>query len=115
MRYFMWALRLVVFFVILMFALKNTDPVAINFYGAYILHDVPLIVVMLTTFVIGVMFGLLLILPRMMYRRREAMRLRRELVHLQTCVRQQPLHPEVFRDETGVPVAAGPTIPMSSF
>ena len=33
MRYLVWALRLLVFVAVLMFALKNTDPVAVKFYA----------------------------------------------------------------------------------
>lgn len=79
MRYLVWALRLIVFVVVLMFALKNTGPVDINFYADYMLHGVPLIVVMLVVFVLGTIFGLLLTVPSAMRRRREAVRLRREL------------------------------------
>ena len=63
MRYLVWALRLLVFIVVLLFALKNTGPVAVNFYGDQVVHDVPLIVVMLTVFVVGTVFGLLLTVP----------------------------------------------------
>lgn len=83
MRYFIWALRLLVFIAVLMFALKNTGPVAVNFYADYVLQDVPLIVVMLVTFVVGTIFGLLLTVPAAMRRRREALRLRREVERLQ--------------------------------
>jgi len=90
MRYLVWALRLLVFVVVLMFALKNTDRVAVNFYNDYVLHDVPLIVVMLATFVAGAVFGLLLTVPAAMRRRREAMRLRRELDRVQNAINNQP-------------------------
>lgn len=43
MRYLVWALRLLVFVAVLMFALKNTDPVAVKFYADYVVQDVPLI------------------------------------------------------------------------
>jgi len=86
MRYLIWALRLLVFVAVLMFALKNTGPVAVNFYADYVLQDVPLIVVMLVTFVVGTVFGLLLTVPAAMRRRREALRLRRELERLQATV-----------------------------
>jgi len=85
MRYLIWALRLLVFIAVLMFALKNTGPVAVNFFGDYVLQDVPLIVVMLVTFVVGTVFGLLLTVPAAMRRRREAVRLRRELERLQAA------------------------------
>ncbi|AHV94241.1 LapA family protein [Bordetella holmesii] len=91
MRYLVWALRLLVFIAVLMFALKNTDPVAVKFYADYVVQDVPLIVVMLVTFVLGAVFGLLLTVPASMRRRREAQRLRRELERLQAAtLGQQP-------------------------
>ncbi|CCN17165.1 putative membrane protein [Bordetella bronchiseptica MO211] len=74
MRYLVWALRLLVFVAVLMFALKNTNPVAVTFYADYVVHDVPLIVVMLVVFVVGALFGLLLTVPAAMRRRREALR-----------------------------------------
>ncbi|OZI74265.1 LapA family protein [Bordetella genomosp. 12] len=86
MRYLVWALRLLVFIAVLMFALKNTDPVAVKFYADYVVQDVPLIVVMLVAFVLGTVFGLLLTVPASMRRRREAQRLRRELERLQAAV-----------------------------
>jgi putative membrane protein len=83
MRYLVWALRLIVFVVVLLFALKNTGPVDVNFYADYIVHGVPLIVVMLVVFVLGTLFGLLLSFPSAIRRRREAVRLRRELDRMQ--------------------------------
>lgn len=83
MRYAVWALRLLVFIAVLMFALKNTQPVAVNFFAEYVIQDVPLIVVMLAVFVLGAVFGLLLTVPASLRRRREAARLRREVERLQ--------------------------------
>jgi len=85
MRYVVWALRLVVFIAVLMFALKNTGPVAVNFYADYVVRDVPLIVVMLAVFVLGAVFGLLLTVPASLRRRREVARLRRENERLQAA------------------------------
>lgn len=79
MRYLVWALRLLVFIAVLMFALKNTDPVTVRFYAEHLVSEVPLIVVMLTCFVVGTVFGLLLTVPANMRRRRELLRVRREL------------------------------------
>lgn len=85
MRYLVWALRLIVFVVVLMFALKNTAPVAVEFFGDFAISSVPLIVVMLTTFVLGALFGLLLTVPASIRRRREATRLRKELDRIQAA------------------------------
>jgi uncharacterized integral membrane protein len=104
MRYLVWALRLIVFVAVLMFALKNTNPVAINFYGDYIMHDVPLIVVMLVTFVVGAIFGLLLTVPAAMRRRREAIRLRRELDRIQAAVNSSTT-PATVPPETIAPMS----------
>lgn len=93
MRYLVWALRLIVFVVVLMFALKNTGPVAVVFFGDYALQSVPLIVVMLGTFVLGAVFGLLLTVPASIRRRREAAKLRRELDRIQAAVRPEPSGP----------------------
>ena len=51
MRYLVWVLRLLVFVIVLLFALKNTEPVQVNFFAEHIIQDVPLIVVMLGAFI----------------------------------------------------------------
>jgi uncharacterized integral membrane protein len=86
MRYLVWALRLIVFVAVLMFALKNTDPVGVTFYGTWELQSVPLIVVMLSTFVLGTVFGLLLTVPASIRRRREVVRLKKDLERIQAAV-----------------------------
>jgi putative membrane protein len=86
MRYIVWALRLIVFLAVLLFALKNTDPVGVTFYGDWVIQGVPLIVVMLTTFILGAAFGLLLTVPASLRRRREVARLRKELERIQKAV-----------------------------
>jgi len=86
MRYLVWALRLLVFVVVLMFALKNTQPVAVNFFSEYVIQEVPLIVVMLAVFVLGATLGLLLTVPASLRRRREVTRLRRDVERLQAEV-----------------------------
>jgi putative membrane protein len=90
MRYLVWALRLIVFVAVLMFALKNTEPVAVNFYGDLTLQGIPLIVVMLSAFVLGTLFGLLLTVPASLRRRREIVRLRKELDRIQAAVHPHP-------------------------
>jgi uncharacterized integral membrane protein len=86
MRYIVWALRLIVFLAVLLFALKNTDPVGVTFYGDWAIQGVPLIVVMLSTFILGAAFGLLLTVPASLRRRREVARLRKELERIQKAV-----------------------------
>jgi putative membrane protein len=100
MRYLVWVLRLLVFIVLLMFALKNTGTVAVRFYADYVLQDVPLIVVMLVAFVVGAVFGLLLTVPAAMRRRREAIRLRRELDRVQAASASVSVAPEAMAPKT---------------
>ena len=103
MRYFVWALRLIVFVVVLMFALKNTEAVKVVFYADKSIDNVPLIVVMLSTFVMGTVFGLLLTVPASLRRRREVAKLRKELDRIQEAV-----HPTA-----GKSVAAETVVPLS--
>lgn len=89
MRYLVWILRLAIFVLVLMFALKNTQPVSVTFFTNHVLPDVPLIVVMLAVFVLGTVFGVLLTVPAAMRRRREIARLRRENERLQALAEGQ--------------------------
>ena len=104
MRYLVWILRLLVFIAVLMFAVKNTDPVKVNFYADYAIQNVPLIVVMLVTFVVGAVFGLLLTVPMAMRRRREAARLRREVERLKSLA-QAAASPAVVPPEAIAPMS----------
>lgn len=106
MRYLVWILRLIVFVVVLLFALKNTGPVDVNFFADHVISGVPLIVVMLVVFVLGALFGLLITAPAMVRRRREAIRLRRELNRLEEKHRQ-PAAPQeaAVAPETVAPLA----------
>ena len=106
MRYLVWILRLAVFVVVLLFALKNTGPVNINFFADHVVSDVPLIVVMLVVFVLGTLFGLLITAPVIMRRRREAARLRRALARLEEK-HKQPAAPQeaAVAPETVAPLA----------
>ena len=83
MRYLVWILRLIVFVVILMFALKNTGPVDVSFFGDYVVTGVPLIVVMLIMLVLGTILGGLITLPSLFKQRRDIARLKRDKTHLE--------------------------------
>lgn len=83
MRYVHWVIRLAVFVVILMFALKNTGLVDVRFFADHVVTNVPLIVVMLVLFILGALLGWLITLPSVMKHRREANRLRRDKTELQ--------------------------------
>ncbi|ARP54203.1 lipopolysaccharide assembly protein LapA domain-containing protein [Alcaligenes faecalis] len=108
MRYLVWVLRLLVFVIVLLFALKNTEPVQVSFFAEHIIQDVPLIVVMLAAFILGLVLGLLLMVGAVMRRRREVNRLRREMDRLQDRleqVQQSPVNTAAVAPETIAPLA----------
>lgn len=105
MRYLVWILRLAVFVIVLLFALKNTGPVDVRFFADHVLTGVPLIVVMLAVFVLGVAGGWLIAAPAIMRRRREVARLKREILRLEDSLRH-PLTPtQAAAPETVAPLA----------
>jgi uncharacterized integral membrane protein len=107
MRYLVWLLRLVIFIIVLLFALKNTAPVDVGFFADQVLHQVPLIVVMLVAFVLGVVFGLLVAFSAVLRRRREINRLRRELSRAQDAL----AHPQPGSGPV-IPEAVAPLAPL---
>lgn len=92
MRYLVWVLRLLVFVVVLLFALKNTQPVQVSFFADYALANVPLIVVMLVTFLLGLVLGLLIMIFNVTRKKREIAKLKRDLVRLEDQI-QNPVKP----------------------
>lgn len=105
MRYLVWAVRLVVFLVVLLFALKNTGPVDVNFYADQTVTAVPLIVVMLAAFVAGIVFALLAIVPAAVRRRREIRRLEREMARLKSDLASRAGAPSGVPADTVVPLS----------
>lgn len=101
MRFVIWAVRLVVFVLVLLFALKNTEPVDVGLYADHVIRAVPLIVVMLVAFAVGALFAAIVVMPASMRRRREVARLRREILRLQEASRrgagdEAPVAPETI-------------------
>jgi uncharacterized integral membrane protein len=87
MKLIVWALRIIIFLAVLFFAYKNMNPVEVTFFNGASIGQVPLIVVMLVTFVLGTIFGLLLMLPSAIRRRRELSRSRRDIDRIQAVVK----------------------------
>lgn len=105
MRYLVWILRLVIFIIVLLFALKNTAPVDVGLFADHVFSQVPLIVVMLAAFVLGVAFGLLMAATGMLRRRREINRLRRELARAQDALDHPQTASAPVIPETVAPLA----------
>jgi putative membrane protein len=70
-----WA---IVFVVLLLFALKNADPVTVRFYFDQEWRA-PLMLVVLIAFAVGAVFGMLAAIPAFMRRHREIAHLKKEL------------------------------------
>ena len=108
MRYLVWILRLIVFVVILMFALKNTGPVDVGFFGDYVITGVPLIVVMLIMLVLGTVLGWFIALPSLLKQRRDIARLKREKVQLEEKLERASAAPV----EPAAPATVAPLAPL---
>src|SRR3970040_123513 len=77
MRVVTWAIRLILFIVLLAFAAKNTDPVTLRFFldtGA----QMPLVLVLFGFFAAGAALGVAAVLGTVLRQRREILRLKRE-------------------------------------
>lgn len=90
MRYLFWILRLVIFIIVLLFAMKNTDLVDVGLFAGRVIHQVPLIVVMLVAFALGAIFGLLFAVGSVIRRGREISKLRRKLTLAEQKLEQRP-------------------------
>jgi lipopolysaccharide assembly protein A len=77
-RLLTWAVRLVVFVLLLAFAAKNVQPVTLRFYFDLALQA-PLIVVLFAFFAAGALFGILALVGTLLRQRRELGLLRKRL------------------------------------
>ena len=80
-RYLSWALRAVMFLLLLLFALKNTDPVTLRFFFSAS-WQLPLVLLLLIFFAFGAALGLVACTSRLLRERREILTLRKEIKRL---------------------------------
>jgi lipopolysaccharide assembly protein A len=78
MKFFVWLIRVLVFVLLLVLALANTQGATLNFLAGYS-WQAPLILIGLAFFVVGLVAGLLSSLPSLFRLRMENARLKREL------------------------------------
>lgn len=78
MRYLVWLLRAIWFVLLLGFAVKNDQPVALRYFFGYE-WQASLVVVLLVFFAVGVGIGVLALLGNLFRQRREIAALKREL------------------------------------
>jgi lipopolysaccharide assembly protein A len=73
-----WAIRLIVFVLLIAFAAKNVAPVTLSFYFDLALQA-PLVVLLFAFFAAGALFGVLAVLGTLLRQRREIGVLRRRM------------------------------------
>ena len=78
MRLLTWAVRLVVFVLLIAFAAKNVEPVTLRFYFDLALQA-PLVVLLLAFFAAGAFFGVLALIGTLLIQRREIALLRKRM------------------------------------
>ena len=78
MNLIMWVFRIVLFLLILSFAIVNTDPVTIRYYLGF-QWEAPLVVALLAAAGLGTLLGLLVGLFQALRLRRQIAALKREL------------------------------------
>jgi lipopolysaccharide assembly protein A len=69
-RILAWAIRLVVFVLLVAFAAKNVEPVTLRFYFDLVVQA-PLILVLFGFFAVGALFGIVALVPTLLRQRRE--------------------------------------------
>ena len=96
MRFLTWAVRLILFIVLLAFAVKNTDPVTLHFYFDLAWQG-PLVVALFAVLALGALVGVAAAVGPLMRQRREIARLRREVRHSsQSTTRESQISPPVI-------------------
>ncbi|WP_334043965.1 LapA family protein [Burkholderia ambifaria] len=86
MKFIVWLIRVLVFVLLLVLALANTQTATLNFLAGYA-WQAPLILIGLAFFVVGLLAGLLSALPALFRLRLENGRLKRDL----RAVRETPV------------------------
>ena len=70
MRIVTWAIRIVVFVLLIAFAAKNVEPVTLRFYFDLALQA-PLVVLLFAAFAVGALFGVLALVGTLLRLRRQ--------------------------------------------
>jgi len=86
-RLITWVLRILLFLVIVSFAVGNQDPVTVRYFMDHA-WEAPLVLVLFLAFAAGAALGLLALVPAMLRQRRRVARLSREVT-----ARQRDTHP----------------------
>lgn len=90
MRILTWLLRLSLFLFMFVFALKNTAMVNLQFFFGQV-WQLPLVVLLLGFFAVGVLLGILAVVGALFRERRVSAGLRRELARLAPASLSEPV------------------------
>ena len=90
LRIIAWSIRAFLFLALLLFAMKNADPVRVRFVFD-LAWETPLSLLLLATLVIGAVLGLIASLPRVFAQRREIAQLKSTLTKQSSA--QEPVPP----------------------
>ena len=77
MRIVTWAIRFIVFVLLIAFAAKNVEPVTLRFYFDMAVQA-PLIVILFGAFAAGALFGIVALTGTLLRQRREIARLKKQ-------------------------------------
>lgn len=77
MRALGWAVKILLFLIVLGFALKNSQVVTLHYFLGYA-WETPLVVLMLVAFTLGALLGMLALLPLIFRLQRERGKLRKQ-------------------------------------
>ncbi|CAM5199010.1 Lipopolysaccharide assembly protein A [Oligella ureolytica] len=63
MKYLVWIIRIIIFILVLLFAINNTHLIDVNFFADLQAKSVPLVLVLLIAFILGSLFAYFLMAP----------------------------------------------------
>ncbi|WP_423196354.1 MULTISPECIES: LapA family protein [unclassified Cupriavidus] len=116
MKLVAWIIRIVLFALLFVLALRNTDDATLQLFFGAVWHA-PLILILLAAFGLGIVAGLAAVAPGLMRQRMEAARLRRALAEARAQMpspaaeRPNPAGPPPREARPGVPYnVAGPKV-----
>jgi putative membrane protein len=74
-----WLLGVLYFLAVVVFAVNNATPVPVRLTSSVQLGEIPLVLIVLACFVVGIVFGLAAMAPRVFRLRRQLAQLRRQV------------------------------------
>ena len=84
-----WAIRLIIFAFLLVFAVRNTEPITLRFILDYV-WEAPQIIVLLAFFAGGAVLGVLSVVSLIFRQRLEISRLKREIAKPKSVASSEP-------------------------